>query len=323
VFGGRGGLGGDRGGDPVVLGDILYGGPGDDLFDGGADDRAPEQRPDEISYDTATQAVHVDLTALTGSGQGKDTLTAQTWRLTGSPHADTLAGSDLDDEIFGGLGNDTLLGRAGDDRLRPDPRSGHPDDDLVHGGDGNDVIQAYAGADHLFGDTGHDGVFDTGTTGADRLFGGPDDDSLDDVLVDAAHQRLTGGPGDDLVNLDTHIRRNGTTVRTHGTVDLQKGTATMRWSTHRRDFPLTSAESLYLPLGAWTAYGTAGSNDLEARVGPAKLYGRDGDDTLWGTNGNDYLAGGAGTDKAFPLDGRDTCVSIETVDAQDSCEVTR
>ena len=45
LYGGLGGIVLDRFGRPMVTGDVLYGGPGDDLFDGGVDDRARRPSP--------------------------------------------------------------------------------------------------------------------------------------------------------------------------------------------------------------------------------------------------------------------------------------
>jgi Ca2+-binding RTX toxin-like protein len=321
LYGGLDGLSTDRGDEPVVVGDVVYGGPGDDLFDGGLDDRARVQRPDEISYATAGRRVSASLATLSARGQGRDRFTAQTWRLVGSPYGDYLEGTALADVIEGGGGDDLLNGRAGDDVLTPDNRRGPQDADIVRAGPGDDRVQSFAGRDRVFGGGGADGLYDWGARGADRLVGGPGDDYLLDVLVDRARQGVTGGAGDDYVYLSSRIRRHGHPVRLHGTADLRDGTATLVWRGGHRSFRLASAESLSVPAGAWTAYGTDAANRLETSgTGPLRLFGRAGDDLLLGSARDDVIDGGAGEDTARPRTGKDTCTHVEK---PGRCEVLR
>ena len=70
------------------------------------------------------------------------------------------AGANYDD-LFGGLGNDTLNGLAGDDRL-----FGEQGNDTLNGGTGNDLLKGQSGIDTLTGGTGND-TFDL--TGYDIL----------------------------------------------------------------------------------------------------------------------------------------------------------
>ena len=58
-------------------------------------------------------------------------------------------------QLFGGAGNDTLIGGSGND--------------LLFGGAGNDVLQGKGGDDQLFGGDGNDTL--TGGTGNDQMFG--------------------------------------------------------------------------------------------------------------------------------------------------------
>ncbi len=93
--------------------------------------------------------------------------------------ADTVLGSDGEDDISGGDNGDYLKGRLGDD--------------VISGGQGSDVIRGGLGDDRLSGDGNGDGLYagrgdDTldGGKGADRLNGGRGDDEL------------TGGSGADV-----------------------------------------------------------------------------------------------------------------------------
>ncbi|MEP4887587.1 MAG: hypothetical protein ABJ215_14535, partial [Alphaproteobacteria bacterium] len=91
--------------------DTLNGGTGDDRFDGGAG-------TDTVTYASASAAVTVSLTALTGSGAGADTFVVNTVEnITGSNFDDSLTGDGNANNIIGGTGNDTIDGRAGDDVL--------------------------------------------------------------------------------------------------------------------------------------------------------------------------------------------------------------
>nr|BFE66840.1 hypothetical protein GCM10020092_001410 [Actinoplanes digitatis] len=83
---------------------------------------------------------------------------------------DTIA-TDVE-SIWGGNGNDTLSGGAGDQSL--------------DGGPGNDTLRGGAGADYLFGGPG-----------TDHLFGEAGDDFLDGGDEDSAAEQLDGGPDTD------------------------------------------------------------------------------------------------------------------------------
>src|SRR5262245_15879821 len=75
--------------------------------------------------------------------------------------------------MFGGSGNDTLIGGSGNDAL--------------HGQDGNDQLSGGAGEDFLLGQSGNDVL--SGGDGRDQLFGGSGDDLV------------AGGVGDDVAFL--------------------------------------------------------------------------------------------------------------------------
>jgi Ca2+-binding RTX toxin-like protein len=103
---------------------------------------------------------------------------------------DTLIGHDAHDVIYGGdgrqtpgSGNDTIIGRGQDDHLA--------------GEDGNDRIEGGAGYDEI-----------SGNNGDDRLEGGADDDSIEVLLVDEdaprspGNDHLEGGAGADFIGAD-------------------------------------------------------------------------------------------------------------------------
>ena len=97
---------------------------------------------------------------------------------------DGRGGSDLillappirnDAEIYGGSGNDVIIGGGGDDRV-----FGEEGDDIILGRNGDDRLDGGEGDDRLFGGPG-DGEL-SGGLGDDWLFGGPGVDDLDGGL---------------------------------------------------------------------------------------------------------------------------------------------
>ncbi|MBK1661684.1 hypothetical protein CKO45_26110 [Paracraurococcus ruber] len=121
----------------------------------------------------------------------------------GNDSADGRSGSDY---IDGGSGRDTLLGSSGDDTL-----IGGPDDDSLNGGQNNDAIYGQGGNDILIGDSNDDWVFGgtgndfiQGNDNKDTLYGGSGQDTIDGGKNDDTIQGgfgadlLTGGDGKDL-----------------------------------------------------------------------------------------------------------------------------
>jgi Ca2+-binding RTX toxin-like protein len=113
---------------------------------------------------------------------------------------DASAVIDHPEVIYGGGGNDTIIGTP-----RADTIHGGPGNDSIHGGDGNDYINADCGRDKVFGDAGDDTL---NGGGADPKFipiptfqptidrdttGGGSDSSVDTMY---------GGPGVDVFIVD-------------------------------------------------------------------------------------------------------------------------
>src|SRR5262245_35798522 len=88
--------------------------------------------------------------------------------------ANALFGGPDGDQIYGGDGNDVLLGLAWEDEL--------------YGGERNDELYGGGGADELFGGNGND-ILDGGV-GADRMWGGGGDDTY---YVDDSTDNVTEG----------------------------------------------------------------------------------------------------------------------------------
>ena len=110
-------------------------------------------------------------------------------RLTGTPAADRLAGSEYFDIVNGLGGNDTLLGRGGSDAMY-----GENGDDRIAGAGGNDFILGGPGDDRLYGGSGNDVII--GGNGHDVIDCGPGNDTVDGA-----------GPLDTIAKNCEHVKR--------------------------------------------------------------------------------------------------------------------
>ena len=185
--------------------DFLVAGNGADLLIGGADN-------DEVSYETATTGVFVNLTTGTGANGG---VLQEIENIRGSNFGDVLTGNNGANTIRGGAGNDFIIAGNGADLL-----IGGADNDTVSyetattgvfanlatgiGANGGvlqeienltgsafgDVLSGSVTGNTLKGGGGND--FIVGNNGSDALFGGSDNDTFrfetaafgNDVIVD-------------------------------------------------------------------------------------------------------------------------------------------
>lgn len=108
-------------------------------------------------------------------------------------------------EIWGGAGNDTIIGGPRNDtifgNLGKDYIDGGAGNDLLHGNGGHDNVVGNVGHDRVFGDAGRD-LLESGP-GADRVFGGIDHDIVaggagpDTMYGEHGGDTITGGGGYD------------------------------------------------------------------------------------------------------------------------------
>jgi Ca2+-binding RTX toxin-like protein len=159
------------GGDDFLYGgadgDVLFGGAGDDYMEGNSGDDV------YLVYESGDTVVEL-------SGEGIDQVytTLSSYTLTANVEdlyfnaggtAFTGTGNALDNEIYGGIGNDSLSGLDGNDELRggtgADTLSGGNGDDLLVGGSDADINTGGADAD-----TFQIGYYESGTgAAADRI----------------------------------------------------------------------------------------------------------------------------------------------------------
>jgi Ca2+-binding RTX toxin-like protein len=275
--------------------DILDGGPGNDVLDGGADaddlsggdgddvlegGGGPDQFSggpgiDTATYETRTVPVYVELDGLPNDGEGgcPDEPTCEgdnvagtdVENVRGGTANDVLIGSPLANELSGGGGVDRLVGQGGDD--------------VLNGGAGNDfgddpLTLAVVEEGGLFGGPGNDTL--DGGPGDDLLEGGDGDDTLNGG---AAQDLLNGGPG-----ADVFFGGTGSDTATYE--------------------ERTETQPLFVGLDGVADDGEAGEGD-NVRIDVENVIGGAGDDVIVGSllvnrlegrDGNDTLVGGAGND---------------------------
>jgi serralysin len=101
----------------------------------------------------------------------------------------TINGTQLDDIIVAGSGNDTLTGARGRDTI-----AGNDGNDSIRGNDGDDFLLGGQGQDYIRGDDGADLI--GGNEGDDRVLGGGGNDSL---YGDEGADEIRGGEGEDYI----------------------------------------------------------------------------------------------------------------------------
>lgn len=189
----------------------------------------------------------------------------------GNDRLDATGLTSIGAEMQGGRHHDTLLGGAGDDRLRGDFDGAAGD-----GAEGDDWIEGGGGNDTLYGD-GADG----GEGGADTILGGTGDNLIWGDGGDGAEGRsdsLIGGPGSDTILGHT------------GSDYLSGGTGGDNVLIGGRD-------------------GSEGDDTLVGGPGNDVLSGGEKNDSLVGGGGRNILVGGAGEDTIAGGPGEDLMVA--------------
>ena len=184
--------------------------------------------------------------------------------LTGIASIDGGSGWDF---ITGSAGDDTILGGDGSDTLR-----GHTGDDTIVGGSGADMLDGGEGSDtYLYsaGD-GRDIYSDTGSSGTDRLV----------VTTDNTTLTFTAGfgPANGIEEIDAG-GRTGVILEGNGL-------------NNTLDFSMT------LLTGIAAIEGGSGADSITGSSTGDAIYGESGNDVLKGGGGDDALDGGWGTDTA-------------------------
>ncbi|MGK2955613.1 MAG: calcium-binding protein [Solirubrobacterales bacterium] len=177
----------------------------------------------------------------------------------------------FDMQASGGIGNDTLIGGSGRDRLT--------------GGTGDDTLQGNAGRDN----------FDPGE-GKDSSSGAAGQDSFEAGAV--ADEADTFAGGDDLDEIRYSSRANPVNVSLNGVgEDGESGEG---------DNVGADIEFAQGGSAGDTLTGSPAENDLEGNSGPDTISGDVGADELSGGGGDDTLVAGPGDDEVGGGDGADS-----------------
>ena len=197
-----------------------------------------------------------------------------------------------------------VFGQGGNDTLSLNEANGALPAAQIFGGIGNDTLVGGSGADQLFGQAGNDTLLGKG--GADLLFGGADNDTLtggdggDQAFGESGNDRLVWNPGD-----DTDLNEGGAgtdTVEVNGGNGAEAFSATANGIRVRFDrinpapFALDIGTSENLVLNANGGDDTFSATGNLAALIQVTVDGGAGNDTILGSNGGDVLLGGDGND---------------------------
>ncbi|MEF8756328.1 MAG: calcium-binding protein [Accumulibacter sp.] len=297
------------------LDNLLYGGSGNNLFDGAGGN-------DTASYLYGVSGgVSVSL-AIAGAqatgGSGSDTLVGIE-NLSGSIHADTLTGDGNANRLEGANGNDTLAGAAGDDTL--------------DGGLGADSLIGGDGSDQYYVDHAGDRVTETNASpvsgGTDQVFSSLAAYTLGahiengrilatgaaNLTGNALDNRLHAGSG---ANLLDGAGGNDTVSYLYGAasgVSVRLAIAGAQATGGSGSDTLIAIENLTGSTYDDTLRGDGNANVLSGAGGNDFLDGGAGNDTLDGSAGNDRLWGGSGADSLIGGDGSDSYYVDHTGDS--------
>lgn len=168
-------------GDDMIYGfgghDRLYGGAGADMIDGG-------EGSDTVFYRDSDEGVTVSL--ITGTGQGgtaEGDSFVDVERVSGSIYDDVLIGDDVQNALFGLMGDDVLLGGAGRDLLTGDEGA-----DVLDGGEDRDNVY-YTRSDSAVDVSLASGLGFGGDAQGDILI------DIENIIASAYNDMVMGGEG--------------------------------------------------------------------------------------------------------------------------------
>ncbi|GHA40496.1 hypothetical protein GCM10008927_00830 [Amylibacter ulvae] len=220
--------------------------------------------------------------------------------ITSTHHATSGADVAGDDVMYGGSGNDLMMGGGGDDTM-----FGGQGTDTMYGGTGHDTMAGGPFTGDLYGGNGNDIFENYGGAFIDNVYGGSGSDTLD------LRNRTTGNADIDL--------SAGTYTASSQTADISS--VETIFATHNDDTIDLGGLSGYTANGAGgndtiigglnyqLLRGNDGNDTIDggfasgSAVGDS-LYGGNGDDTITGANGDDYAHGGDDSDR-ITLNGGD------------------
>ena len=227
---------------------------------------------------------------------------------------DVIAAKSGDDIVRGGAGRDTIDAGTGNDLVEAGSDgmwNGDAGGDIVDAGDGNDQIYAESRAaladaiaqGGLDNASGQKGDFIYGGVGDDWLIGALGNDVLNGGL---GRDLIAGGAGDDTIDGDipeSAAVLNWTVTRSE-TVD---NVVVIDANTTTTGVVDRSGETLNVDAGDTDViYGGSGADWIYARGGDDYVDGGAGNDDIVGGAGSDVLVGGIGDDNLMGDKGRQT-----------------
>ena len=355
-FAGSDQLSGGDGNDTLIGGsgeDNFVGGPGNDSIVGGlGDDRLAESADTNFTLtDThliglgADTLSGIETVALTG-GASDNRLDASLFTgsavLFGGDGNDTLLGGSKDSLLFGEAGNDSIVAGSGNDFV-----DGGSENDTILAGDGNDTVLGHAGDDTIEGGLGNDLL--EGDSGNDFVNGGEGNDSYDFGgfgAVAGGADTIADVSGIDLVDFSAYgtgvaidlrldagqaqaIDPLGSSLAIHGVIENVIGTPfadAIRGNAADNGLAGGGGDDfIYGFAGRDVLLGEAGNDKLFDGAGNDTLLGGSGNDTLYGGTENDFLYGESGDDSLLGATGDDTFVigdGMDTIDGGGGDDVT-
>ena len=260
--------------------DSIMGENGDDLVDGGdgGDWLFGGNGEDTLSYENDAVGVNINLATGAASGGGSqadgDHISTDFEAVWGGSGDDTLIGTNLDNEIKGNDGADSL-------------NAGTGGDDALYGGAGNDTITMGAGltsADTVDGGAGDDTLNISDNSGTDDLDGVR---NVETIVLAAGHSYVLE-PDNDVVAAGRHLDVNGSALNVGEALSFDGAAET------NGSFTLTGG------LGADALKGGALGDTIDGQAGTDDLWGRGGNDNFLFDTGDhtasEYVNGGDGTD---------------------------
>jgi Ca2+-binding RTX toxin-like protein len=300
---------------------ILDGGAGDDYYiiDGTVDTILESSGTDTIE----TRGDNFDLRNKSYFKKIENIVLAGSSRTAYGNDSDNVikpknASDTLSYALFGGLGNDSLLGAQGRDLLE----GNEGDDTLLSGGLADSLgntLRGGAGKDSLFAGAGNDlllggssasfGFSDADVDEAnnmDTLVGGDGNDTLDGGL---GADSMLGGEGNDIYTLDNKADR--IVEKLNEGIDAVVSSLSIDFSSIKASIEnatLLGSQNLFLTANDSNnlVAGNKGSNRISGLKGNDTLLGGDGRDTLLGGEDSDSLDGGLGADSLVGSNGDDS-----------------
>ncbi len=294
----------ENGGDTITVNDLsgtdvklvtidLGGGDGDLAIDTVTVNGTNGNDKVKVSFPGAVAFMGLPyLVGITSEDEDKDSITFNAMGGNDSIDGSKLPAGIVPVVLDGGIGNDTVLGGAGDDVVfggdDNDKLGGAAGDDDLIGGNGNDVVDGGAGDDELSGSNGNDTV--TGGTGDDiGLLGAGDD--LFVWNVGDGNDTIDGGTDFDTFRLLGSIAGDAIGISASGTqtVLAAPGGAALELNTERieiralggadtidiGDITGTNTEAVTVDLAA-----TLGGKAADTKVDTVSVSGTNGIDTL-------------------------------------------